>query len=95
MRNHRTHTAMPVSCRRCEAVTTANSKQSPPTCSECGSEEVVSFTYWRQWRVRPPVLYRWGDLKLFDSEYSCPKCGEYKLRFGTNASGRNGPLLWD
>lgn len=98
MANHKTHAAWPVSCKTCEAVTTANFKQSPLTCLECKSLEVIPPTDLEWWKGDGHVVESWGTggepLELNSGHYRCPKCGEFEMRFGTNAGGHE-HRMWD
>ena len=98
MANHTTYAAWPVSCKMCAAVTTANFKQSPLICQACKSREVIPPTDLQWWRGDGNVVESWGmggdALTLTSGHYRCPKCGEFELRFGTNASG-HAMVMWD
>lgn len=95
MANHTTYTAWPVSCKVCAGVTTANFKQSPLICQICKSSDVTPPTDPGWWNGDGNVIESWpmsrrmgGDaLTLTNGHYRCPKCGEFELRFGTNAGG--------
>jgi hypothetical protein len=89
MTNHAEHAAWPVTCRSCSAVTTANFKQSPLTCLECGSTDVLPFTDRTLWKGDGKQSDMWGDLTLTDGHYRCPKCRALELRFGSNAGGHS------
>ena len=92
--NHSTYAAWPVSCRNCSSITTANFKASPLACTECGSEDVAPMTDPAMRKGGSKVVERWADLALVDGEYRCPQCGQFALRFGTNAAG-HGRVRWD
>ena len=94
MRNHTTYAAWPVACKVCSAVTTANFKQSPLMCEKCESENVTQITDRHEWQGDGKVIVTWGKLTLTDGHYRCPQCGEFELRFGTNAGG-HGMVMWD
>ena len=85
--NHTTYAAWPVSCTRCSAVTTANFKNLPPRCMECGSSDVSAFDNPKLWKGDGAPRQRWGGLELTDGHYRCPLCDAFELRFGTNANG--------
>jgi ribosomal protein S27AE len=94
MVNYATYAAWPVTCNQCKGVTTANFKKRPLACGKCKSVNVLPFDSEKLWRGDGEVTERWGELELTDGHYRCPECGEYELRFGTNAGGR-GKILWD
>lgn len=92
--NHRTHAAWPVTCKGCSAVTTANFRALPLACLECGGPDVVPVTDRSQWTGDGVQTQMWGDLRLTDGHYRCPKCGVFELRFGTDAGGY-GKVMFD
>lgn len=98
MANHATYAAWPVSCKMCAAVTTANFKQSPLTCQACKSHDVTPAADHQWWKGDGNVIESWGigrdALTLTNGHYRCPKCGEFELRFGTNAGG-HAIMMWD
>ena len=98
MANHTTYAAWPVSCKMCAAVTTANFKQSPLVCHPCKGRDVTPPTDLQWWKGDGKVIKSWGmgrdALTLTDGHYRCPRCGEFELRFGTNAGG-HGMIMWD
>jgi hypothetical protein len=99
MADHTTYAAWPVSCKACAAVTTANFKQSPLVCQPCKSPDVTPPTDLQWWKGDGNVIESWGwldpaPLTLTDGHYRCPKCGEFELRFGTNA-GKHAMVDWD
>jgi DNA-directed RNA polymerase subunit RPC12/RpoP len=95
MRSYETYAAWPVSCNRCRAITTANFKESPLTCNQCGSRGVVAVSDPAIWKGGTDrILETWGELKLYDGEYKCPRCDEFALRFGTDTGG-HGKMFWD
>jgi hypothetical protein len=87
MANHTWYAAWSVSWRKCSAITTANYKQSPLVCESCESTEVVPMADPAVRKGGGKAVERWGELTLTDGEYRCPRCGEFSLRFGTNAGG--------
>lgn len=94
MANHTMYAAWPVSCRACSSITTANFKEKPLACSQCGNPDVIPITDPTICKGGTEVVESWGDLALMDGEYKCPRCGEFALRFGTDAGG-HGQTLWD
>jgi hypothetical protein len=94
MANFTTYAAWPVSCNVCSAITTANYKQSPLVCVECKSTNVIPMTDPQEWKGDGETIENWSDLTLTNGHYRCPKCGEFELRFGTNAGG-HGKIMWD
>ncbi len=90
MRNYATFAAWPVSCAACSAITTANFKQTPLTCLECASGNVLPISDPLQWKGDGHVIERWGDLTLTDGHYRCPKCNKLELRFDTMFG-----IMWD
>jgi hypothetical protein len=94
MSNHTWYAAWPISCRKCSAITTANYKRSPLVCESCESTNVAPITDPAIWKGDGETVEQWAELTLTDCEYRCPRCGEFALRFGTNASG-HGQILWD
>ena len=60
---------IPVLCRRCRAVGTANQKRGPLVCTKCQSKDVIAYDekYWAD----PP-----GEAGSL-----CPKCGKQVLQF--------------
>ena len=99
MANHTTYAAWPVSSKRCAAITTANFKQSPLVCQRCKTRDVISSTDLQWWKGDGIVAKSWGwldpaPLTLTDGHYRCPRCGEFELRFDTNAGG-HGMIMWD
>src|SRR5215467_2882136 len=84
-RNFRTYAAWPVSCNHCAALTTANFKK-PLVCEVCHSPDVVPFSDPSLWKGDgKEETERWGDLRLTDGHYRCPKCSKFELRFGRAA----------
>ncbi|WP_156947001.1 hypothetical protein [Afipia birgiae] len=96
--NHTTYAAWPVTCKMCAAVTTANFKQSPLTCQECDSGDVIPPIDPQWWKGDGDVNENWGmgrnALTLTNGHYRCPKCDEFELRFGTNA-GNHAMIMSD
>jgi hypothetical protein len=39
-------------------------------------------------------MFRDDDLTLTNGHYRCPKCGDFELRFGTNAGGHS-MVMWN
>ena len=95
--NSQTYASWPVKCNQCNEVTTANYKSQPLICSECNSPNVIPYTDENLWLGdgENESLLVWGDLKLTDGHYSCPRCGKYELKFGTNASCKHATILFD
>lgn len=99
MANWTTYAAWPVSCNTCKAVTTANFKELPLICEECGSHDVISPTDLQWWKGDSDVIQSWNlmsgnGLMLTNGHYRCSNCGQFELRFGTEAGG-HGMVLWD
>ena len=63
-------------------------------CEKCESENVTQITDRHEWQGDGKVIVTWGKLTLTDGHYRCPQCGEFELRFGTNAGG-HGMVMWD
>jgi ribosomal protein S27AE len=95
MSNYTTYAAWPVTCNNCHAVTTANFKQLPLSCTKCESTDVLAFDSAESWKGDGETIESWGELRLTSGHYRCPRCGEHELRFGTNAGGREHIILWD
>src|ERR1035437_3421956 len=87
MANHTVYAAWPVSCNVCAAVTTANFKNTSLVCEKCQTTEVIPFTDPSVWRGDGEETMRWGDLRLADGHYRCPKCAKFELRFDTDVGG--------
>ena len=94
MANHTTYAAWPVSCKRCAAITTANFKQLPLICQGCESSDVHPPADLQWWTGDGNVIESWDTLTLTNGHYRCPKCGEFELRFSTNAGGHS-TVMWD
>lgn len=98
MADHLTYAAWPVSCKTCKAITTANFKQPPLICQECRSGDVIPPADPRWWKGDGDVVESWGvgrgALTLTNGHYGCPRCGEFEMRFGTNAGGHP-MVMWD
>lgn len=97
--NHATYAAWPVWCKTCGYVTTANFKKSPLVCGQCKGTEVIKPTDKEWWKGDGQIIERWGwldpdALTLTSGHYRCPRCGEFQLRFGTDAGG-HGRVMWD
>lgn len=92
MRTHRTFVSWPVSCKSCQAVTTANVRERPLLCRTCRSSDVLPMDDASVWQGDGGATEAWGDLVLTDGHYRCPKCRAFALRFG--ATGYK-PILWD
>jgi hypothetical protein len=43
------------------------------------------------WQGDGTVIVNWmgSDLTITDGHYRCPRCGEFELRFGTNAGNHS------
>lgn len=87
----RTVAWFPVVCRACRALRSADFGKTPLSCGDCGSTDVL--------RLDAPgmcnndsnrVIEAWGDLKLTDSLYRCPKCNAFDLRLA-----RGGGVMFD
>jgi hypothetical protein len=89
MLSHHTLEAWPVTCNQCSAATTANFKNRPLRCLECDSVDVLPFDDPTLWKGDGKPNVCWGELKLTDGHYRCPKCGKYELNFS------EGEILWD
>lgn len=91
MESHRENSRWPVSCRKCSAITTANYKKAPLICDECNTSEVTPIDDPSMWQGDSGTANAIGPR---DRHYRCPKCGQFELRFGTDA-GEHGIVLWD
>ena len=71
----------PVCCRACARVTTCDYNDPELVCNLCWSTDVMPMADRRFW------MGDGGDDAFDVGHFRCPKCGEAKLRFGTNAAG--------
>lgn len=95
MLDHLKNVAWPIYCKSCNAITTGNHKQEPLTCKACNTMDVVPINDPSVWLGdNEGTCEMWGRLKLVDGHYRCPKCAQFRLRFGKNAGG-HGKLSWD
>jgi ribosomal protein S27AE len=72
----------PVSCKTCGEVTSANFKKQPLQCERCGATDVAPFT--APGMSKGDGKYNaeiWGELRLDDGHYRCPKCNGFGLQF--------------
>jgi Zn finger protein HypA/HybF involved in hydrogenase expression len=81
MASFKVYSAIPVSCRNCAEITTANIRKLPLLCAKCHATGVVEMNKHKlQNECNDPD----SDIDSLEGHYLCPKCGAYQLRFGTN-----------
>jgi hypothetical protein len=78
----------PVACADCRAITSANTREIPLVCSECGSSNVIELQDARTYAGDSGwTILQDFDRKLPDGHYKCPNCEKFELEL-------SGPLAF-